>query len=78
MMSNCDSYLYKQKIHKYESTIFFIIEANSAANYIPAITLKIGPEIIKNKPVIPIPITSSNEVIIFLLSKTFFNYSSNY
>ena len=67
-----------KKIHKYESTICFIVEANSAANYIPEITLKIGPEIIKNKPVMPIPITSSNVVINFLLSKTFFNYSSNY
>ena len=67
-----------KKIHKYESTICFIVEANSEANYIPEITLKIGPEIIKNKPVMPIPITSSNVVIIFLLSKTFFNYSSNY
>ena len=67
-----------KKIHKYESTICFIVEANSTANYIPEITLKIGPEIIKNKPVMPIPITSFNVVIIFLLSKTFFNYSSNY
>lgn len=60
------------------STICFIVEANSAANYIPEITLNIGPEIIKNKPVTPIPITSDNVVMRFLLSKTFFNYSSNY
>lgn len=60
------------------STICFIVEANSAANYTPAITLNIGPEIIKNKPVMPIPITSFNVVMRFLLSKTCFNYSSNY
>ena len=79
MMSNCDSYLYKQKkFHKYVSTICFIVDANSAANYIPEITLNIGPEIIKNKPVIPIPITSFNVVMRCLLSKTYFNYSSNY
>lgn len=56
----------------------FIVEAISVANYIPEITLKIGPEIIKNKPVMPILITSSNVVMRCLLSKKCFKYSSNY
>ena len=57
-----------KKIHKYESTICFIVEANSAANYIPEITLKIGPEITKNKPVMPKSTTSLRVVMRCLLS----------
>lgn len=44
----------------------------------PVITLNIGPEIAKNNPVIPKFNTSSSVVMRCLLSKTFFNYSSNY